>query len=123
MLFETSSSFDLNGRAAMIFSAVASPTPGSFMRSSRLAELRSTLGADLCALEDFVDFAFSVVAAGLVSVAPVLDPSWANASGALSRPTARVSSARDLMRDRSEEHTSELQSLRHLVCRLLLEKK
>src|SRR5258705_9567608 len=27
------------------------------------------------------------------------------------------------MVDRSEEHTSELQSLRHLVCRLLLEKK
>src|SRR5437899_5789233 len=26
-------------------------------------------------------------------------------------------------RARSEEHTSELQSLRHLVCRLLLEKK
>src|SRR5205814_5652253 len=31
---------------------------------------------------------------------------------------------RDLgVADRSEEHTSELQSLRHLVCRLLLEKK
>src|SRR5262245_64536129 len=28
----------------------------------------------------------------------------------------------DLTKDRSEEHTSELQSLRHLVCRLLLEK-
>src|SRR5437899_7474154 len=28
-----------------------------------------------------------------------------------------------LMEARSEEHTSELQSLRHLVCRLLLEKK
>src|SRR5438045_6382451 len=27
------------------------------------------------------------------------------------------------MGSRSEEHTSELQSLRHLVCRLLLEKK
>src|SRR5258705_2600686 len=27
------------------------------------------------------------------------------------------------MSTRSEEHTSELQSLRHLVCRLLLEKK
>src|SRR5262245_64572009 len=27
------------------------------------------------------------------------------------------------VRQRSEEHTSELQSLRHLVCRLLLEKK
>src|SRR5262245_65021330 len=29
----------------------------------------------------------------------------------------------DLKMLRSEEHTSELQSLRHLVCRLLLEKK
>src|ERR1035438_5846181 len=28
-----------------------------------------------------------------------------------------------MARTRSEEHTSELQSLRHLVCRLLLEKK
>src|ERR1035438_10682988 len=28
-----------------------------------------------------------------------------------------------VLRTRSEEHTSELQSLRHLVCRLLLEKK
>src|SRR5262245_63609312 len=30
---------------------------------------------------------------------------------------------RDIKPGRSEEHTSELQSLRHLVCRLLLEKK
>src|SRR5258705_5771249 len=30
---------------------------------------------------------------------------------------------RDIVVGRSEEHTSELQSLRHLVCRLLLEKK
>src|SRR5205814_3479804 len=29
----------------------------------------------------------------------------------------------ETVRMRSEEHTSELQSLRHLVCRLLLEKK
>src|ERR1035438_10669630 len=29
----------------------------------------------------------------------------------------------ETMMSRSEEHTSELQSLRHLVCRLLLEKK
>src|SRR5258705_7291969 len=28
-----------------------------------------------------------------------------------------------VLAERSEEHTSELQSLRHLVCRLLLEKK
>src|SRR5437899_9476967 len=32
-------------------------------------------------------------------------------------------SAFALQANRSEEHTSELQSLRHLVCRLLLEKK
>src|SRR5437899_5156015 len=31
--------------------------------------------------------------------------------------------ARTASASRSEEHTSELQSLRHLVCRLLLEKK
>src|SRR5947199_7118118 len=30
---------------------------------------------------------------------------------------------RSKYKSRSEEHTSELQSLRHLVCRLLLEKK
>src|SRR6195256_6015686 len=35
----------------------------------------------------------------------------------------RVASAFSSARLRSEEHTSELQSLRHLVCRLLLEKK
>src|SRR5262245_63001336 len=39
----------------------------------------------------------------------------------------RLQAGRDTRRrrdgNRSEEHTSELQSLRHLVCRLLLEKK
>src|SRR2546423_11681965 len=30
---------------------------------------------------------------------------------------------KELLEDRSEEHTSELQSLAYLVCRLLLEKK
>src|SRR5437899_7152543 len=39
----------------------------------------------------------------------------AKSSGARRRKSAGIS--------RSEEHTSELQSLRHLVCRLLLEKK
>src|SRR5262245_63836410 len=34
-----------------------------------------------------------------------------------------ASTAACAIRKRSEEHTSELQSLRHLVCRLLLEKK
>src|SRR5205809_4110785 len=42
------------------------------------------------------------------------------------RPAELEHEARDLVRDRahrSEEHTSELQSRLHLVCRLLLEKK
>src|SRR5437899_6327879 len=39
-------------------------------------------------------------------------------------PSAHAPPPRDpRWRCRSEEHTSELQSLRHLVCRLLLEKK
>src|ERR1039458_3131874 len=42
-------------------------------------------------------------------------PSRPQACRQLSRPVDRST--------RSEEHTSELQSLRHLVCRLLLEKK
>src|SRR5690348_17716067 len=49
-----------------------------------------------------------------------LDPVWK----ALSDPTRRA--ILDLLRQgprRSEEHTSELQSPVHLVCRLLLEKK
>src|ERR1035438_4040952 len=37
----------------------------------------------------------------------------------LVRVVAAVPEANDVERHRSEEHTSELQSLRHLVCRLL----
>src|SRR5262245_65747353 len=42
-------------------------------------------------------------------------------SSPMRRPACPVSDRRATTR--SEEHTSELQSLRHLVCRLLLEKK
>src|SRR2546429_6958207 len=35
----------------------------------------------------------------------------------------RLEQLREVVEDRSEEHTSELQSRLHLVCRLLLEKK
>src|SRR5437899_9807824 len=38
-------------------------------------------------------------------------------------PTFALVAATSVAATRSEEHTSELQSLRHLVCRLLLEKK
>src|SRR3989442_6349676 len=46
------------------------------------------------------------------------------AGGRLRDPAARVGGiATVAAEDRSEEHTSELQSRPHLVCRLLLEKK
>src|SRR2546422_2142798 len=40
-----------------------------------------------------------------------------------SRPRRAADTALRLIDERSEEHTSELQSRLHLVCRLLLEKK
>src|SRR5262249_57873976 len=49
---------------------------------------------------------------------------WKNGSRrAATRPAPPVSAARATRAMRSEEHTSELQSLTNLVCRLLLEKK
>src|SRR5437016_10402351 len=39
------------------------------------------------------------------------------------RASSRSFNFRWILRERSEEHTSELQSLTNLVCRLLLEKK
>src|SRR5258705_11628481 len=42
---------------------------------------------------------------------------------AMATPNVVKSMRQQVSQDRSEEHTSELQSLRHLVCRLLLEKK
>src|SRR5437899_8220419 len=41
----------------------------------------------------------------------------------MTEPAVASSDATNIETRRSEEHTSELQSLRHLVCRLLLEKK
>src|SRR3989449_6008349 len=53
----------------------------------------------------------------------ILDSAWdfSRGSGALSHETNRAMAA--CRGERSEEHTSELQSRLHLVCRLLLEKK
>src|ERR1035438_1766897 len=51
---------------------------------------------------------------------------WSPPNGCSRRlPIARgrSTSSSNSAKNRSEEHTSELQSLRHLVCRLLLEKK
>src|SRR5437899_8754536 len=64
----------------------------------------------LCfAVKDVIDVAGCKTGCG--------NPTWRD-----SHPTA-VAHANRATSDRSEEHTSELQSLRHLVCRLLLDKK
>src|SRR5437899_1651651 len=46
-----------------------------------------------------------------------------NGQGEIARSLNGLHTAHEAEKNRSEEHTSELQSLRHLVCRLLLEKK
>src|SRR5256884_1464833 len=54
----------------------------------------------------------------------IFDASSVTVMPGLSRTTLRACSARvTTLASRSEEHTSELQSRLHLVCRLLLEKK
>src|SRR5262245_62624150 len=49
------------------------------------------------------------------------EPPWSSSAPRSRWPSS--SGPRIFFTARSEEHTSELQSLRHLVCRLLLEKK
>src|SRR3990170_8235502 len=53
---------------------------------------------------------------------PISSSSWASTAGS-SPPTSRGPWTPGSTGRRSEEHTSELQSPDHLVCRLLLEKK
>src|SRR5262245_64616934 len=55
--------------------------------------------------------------------ADVFDPERLVGAGRLQRVLHLIRHAGAAVALRSEEHTSELQSLRHLVCRLLLEKK
>ena len=48
---------------------------------------------------------------------------WEEAKRVYEEELLMENQARKSLRERSEEHTSELQSPDHLVCRLLLEKK
>src|SRR5437899_8006302 len=60
--------------------------------------------------------ALSASAAGRILRLRIMPPTWTLEKGlGLPRPRPQSNFGR------SEEHTSELQSLRHLVCRLLLE--
>src|SRR2546425_3501902 len=53
----------------------------------------------------------------------VIMPGLRTSADALIRNTAKLPATELVPTERSEEHTSELQSLAYLVCRLLLEKK
>src|SRR2546423_15498590 len=65
--------------------------------------------------------ALPISTAGTNAASPCNSPSTAR-SGARRRTSANASRT-NVTDSRSEEHTSELQSLAYLVCRLLLEKK
>src|SRR5687768_18088917 len=81
--------------------------------SNAIASLRELLPprADFFALDfDFLDFAMTVPPV----TARILIPHASRENACKQSITVRL---------RSEEHTSELQSRLHLVCRLLLEKK
>src|SRR5258705_4232187 len=66
-----------------------------------------------------------------ISPAPAMRQAASTPADATANPVSSLAAvasdaptpATQVARLRSEEHTSELQSLRHLVCRLLLEKK
>src|SRR5205814_9728657 len=60
---------------------------------------------------------------GMWQVNFTLSPEAARRFGPFTEQNKGRSVERLPVKERSEEHTSELQSLRHLVCRLLLEKK
>src|SRR5262245_64288127 len=78
-------------------------------RSRRTCELAGLRGADV--LDDLRELDYGVYEGRTTADIQRDEPGWT------------VWTAPLVGGERSEEHTSELQSLRHLVCRLLLEKK
>src|SRR2546423_7505792 len=85
-------------------------------------EVRSRVVARLCTWPSAVTASSSAMATA--SVAAALEPTDAGTSARSTGGSGRVPSTESTtILSRSEEHTSELQSLAYLVCRLLLEKK
>src|SRR2546425_3893889 len=68
-------------------------------------------------------FPYTTLFRSLAGVASIPDTPRARASGGATDGPLHRRVARQPRGGRSEEHTSELQSLAYLVCRLLLEKK
>src|SRR5207244_8474339 len=104
--------------------------------------LSASLPTVVCTLSLHDALPISPVSGGMATVTPSLSSSWrmpASCSSVISRFSSTLSSEDGRLISsssmgsllsvvechvlRSEEHTSELQSPDHLVCRLLLEKK
>src|SRR5438093_5374520 len=68
-------------------------------------------------------FRSTAFAIGLTWPGRISAPGWVRNASGLRISSWRVKSSRIRSPVRSEEHTSELESLTNLVCRLLLEKK
>src|SRR5436853_6999230 len=92
-----------------------SSIPGIFPISAALSSIRS----------EFFTFFFNDPSTAEIYTLSLHDalPIGLPSTVAVTESIERFSTRPWLARIRSEEHTSELQSLRHLVCRLLLEKK
>src|SRR5256884_4100777 len=90
-------------------------------------ESRCLIGMGAVILNGVVVGSGSIVAAGtLITERTVIPPGSLvmGSPGRVKRPLSEIDKATiDAYAKRSEEHTSELQSRLHLVCRLLLEKK
>src|SRR5690606_19820895 len=100
----------------------AMPDPLSDPEYARLAADKASVEQTIQALQDDVSAQLAAVAAELKSV----DEQIASVEAALARFEAHergLKRIEELKAERSEEHTSELQSRENLVCRLLLEKK
>src|SRR3712207_7775176 len=59
----------------------------------------------------------------IYDIAPLIGPAHLQAAAETSPELEKIIALHDHVIERSEEHTSELQSRQYLVCRLLLEKK
>src|ERR1039458_1379023 len=93
-------------------------TPGSrAIEVKKLRDFKEMLAS--CVPETSAEFSALEVCSGVASAVTVTCWVRPPTSSAIA-PRSRVSSGVTAMSVRSEEHTSELQSLRHLVCRLLL---
>src|SRR2546425_3543624 len=96
----------------------APPAPKRLQRGFQVAALNRSWASDVTACATAEGWVYLAVVLDLASRRVV---GWA--AGATPGPELTVPALRRALERRSEEHTSELQSLAYLVCRLLLEKK